>query len=189
MKPRWASLLLLCCCCLGCGVARTWPRSNQREAAALRVPSSFFYLSPAPGLLGRDPRSRRTFPQQRSLLPKALIPQDRDLCDAPKAPKYVSEAKLMGRRTLCFGILKPFLFSFPVTSLSLTKSPAGGASSLLQLLEVQKPAPGSLISRVNDFPVVRTLYHVTKKFFSDLVETAVEHRTEGNILVPFIWVV
>ncbi|XP_076430408.1 cathepsin O isoform X2 [Peromyscus maniculatus bairdii] len=36
MKPRWASLLLLCCCCLGHGVARTWPRSHQREAAALR---------------------------------------------------------------------------------------------------------------------------------------------------------
>ncbi|KAH0509873.1 Cathepsin O [Microtus ochrogaster] len=88
MKPRWASLLLLCCCCcLGRGVARTWPRSHQREAAALRVPSSFLYLSPAPGLLGRDPRSRRTFPQQRSLLPKALIPQDRDLCDAPQSTK------------------------------------------------------------------------------------------------------
>ncbi|XP_038203926.1 cathepsin O isoform X2 [Arvicola amphibius] len=36
MKPRWASLLLLCCCCLGRGVPRTWPRSHQREAAALR---------------------------------------------------------------------------------------------------------------------------------------------------------
>ncbi|KAL6037811.1 hypothetical protein STEG23_009135 [Scotinomys teguina] len=36
MKPRWASFLLLCCCCLGLGVARTWPESHQREAAALR---------------------------------------------------------------------------------------------------------------------------------------------------------
>lgn len=36
MKPHAASLLLLCCCCLGRGVARTWPWSPQREAAALR---------------------------------------------------------------------------------------------------------------------------------------------------------
>lgn len=83
------------------------PRAGGGRIAGTKLPSS---TCPLPQGSSGGTHAPSTFPQQRSLLPKALISQDRDIFDAPQSTKICVRSKANGKMHPLLWNLKAFPF-------------------------------------------------------------------------------